>query len=89
MKVQLNLVLTAILALSFQACSTKQEVKELVLEKSYVIADPGAVEYIYEPPMVDVMEVPPGLDPEGHYYRPSHQEIVEIRPGRWQYYKEK
>jgi hypothetical protein len=40
-----------------------------------------------EEPMVDVVEVPPGLDPEGHYYRPAHEEVVEIRQGRWQYYK--
>ncbi len=48
---------------------------------------PGVVEYIWEEPMVDVVDVPPGLDPEGHYYRPGHQEVVEIRQGRWQYYK--
>jgi hypothetical protein len=48
---------------------------------------PGAVEYIWEEPMVDVVDVPPGLDPEGHYYRPGHQEVVEIRQGRWQYYR--
>jgi len=48
---------------------------------------PGVVEYIWEEPMVDVIDVPPGLDPEGHYYRPGHQEVVEIRQGRWQYYK--
>ena len=48
---------------------------------------PGVVEYSWEEPMVDVVEVPPGLDPEGHYYRPAHEEVVEIRQGRWQYYK--
>jgi hypothetical protein len=48
---------------------------------------PGVVEYAWEEPMVDVVEVPPGLDPEGHYYRPAHQEVVEIRQGRWQYYR--
>lgn len=48
---------------------------------------PGAVEYIWEEPMVDVVDVPPGLDPEGHYYRPGHQEVQEIRQGRWQYYR--
>lgn len=48
---------------------------------------PGVVPYAWEEPMVDVVDVPPGLDPEGHYYRPSHQEIVEIRQGRWQYYR--
>lgn len=48
---------------------------------------PGVVEYIWEEPMVDVVDVPPGLDPEGHFYRPGHQEVVEIRQGRWQYYR--
>ncbi len=48
---------------------------------------PGVVEYVWEEPMVDVIDVPPGLDPEGHYYRPGHEEVVEIRQGRWQYYK--
>lgn len=46
----------------------------------------GVVQYVWEEPMVDVVEVPPGLDPEGHYYRPAHREVVEIRQGRWQYY---
>lgn len=45
--------------------------------------EPGVQTGVWEPPIVDVVEVPPGLDPEGHYYRPSHEEIVEIRQGRW------
>ena len=49
--------------------------------------DPAAVEFVWEPPIIDVVDVPPGLDPEGTYYRPSHQEIYEIRQGRWKYYK--
>lgn len=48
---------------------------------------PGVVQYIWEEPMVDTIEVPPGLDPEGHYYRPAHQSVVEIRQGRWRYHK--
>jgi hypothetical protein len=48
-----------------------------------VIKAPGVVEHVWEEPMVDVVDVPPGLDPEGHYYRPAHQSIVEIRQGRW------
>ncbi|MCO6432486.1 MAG: hypothetical protein J5J00_16655 [Deltaproteobacteria bacterium] len=47
----------------------------------------GTAVAVWEEPMVDVVDVPPGLDPEGHYYRPAHQEIVEIRQGRWQYYR--
>lgn len=48
---------------------------------------PGVVEFIWEEPMVDVIDVPPGIDPEGIYYRPGHQEVVEVRQGRWQYYR--
>jgi hypothetical protein len=38
--------------------------------------------------MVDVVEVPAGLDPDGIYWRPSHEEVVEIRQGRWRHYKQ-
>jgi len=47
---------------------------------------PGVVEYVWEEPMVDVVDVPPGLDPEGRYYRPGHQAVVEVRQGRWKHY---
>lgn len=50
---------------------------------------PGVVEYVWEEPMTDVIEIPPGLDPDGVYYRPAHQSIVEIRQGRWKYHKSK
>ena len=53
------------------------------------ITPPGNVESTWEAPMVDVIDVPPGVDPEGIYYRPGHQEVVEIRQGRWQYHQEK
>lgn len=46
----------------------------------------GVYPFVWEEPMIDVVDVPPGLDPEGHYYRPAHQMIMEIRQGRWQYY---
>jgi uncharacterized lipoprotein YmbA len=49
---------------------------------------PGVVDYVWEEPMVDSVEVPAGLDPEGHYYRPSHKQLREIRQGRWQAYSD-
>ena len=52
-----------------------------------VIQPPGVVEYVWEEPMIDVVDVPPGLDPEGTYYRQGHQAIYEVRQGRWQYYR--
>lgn len=62
---------------------------ETIVQERYIPADPGAVEFVWEPPMVDVVDVPPGLDPEGHYYRPAHQAVVEIKQGRWQYYQDR
>ena len=60
-------------------------VKEVAVETDYTRQVPGVVEYVWEEPMVDVVDIPPGLDPEGHYYRPAHQSIVEIKQGRWRY----
>ena len=83
--------LILILAITGSGCgccgaSRNEQAKASLVE--YRVQDvPGAVEYIWEEPMVDVVDVPPGLDPEGHYYRPGHQEVVEVRQGRWQYYK--
>jgi len=57
-------------------------------EEVVVIPDPGAVEFVYEPPLIDVINIPPGLDPEGTYYRPSHQMIVEVKQGQWRYYRQ-
>lgn len=53
------------------------------------LARDGIAPHIWEEPMVDVIDVPPGLDPEGNYYRPAHQAVVEIRQGKWQYYRDK
>ncbi len=75
-----------LMVLGVSACSPKAP--EVAPTIQYQVRNvPGVVEYIWEEPMVDVVDVPPGLDPEGHYYRPGHQEVVEIRQGRWQYYR--
>ncbi len=44
----------------------------------------GTQPYLWQEPIVDVVKVPAGLDPEGNYYRPAHEAVVEIRQGRWQ-----
>jgi hypothetical protein len=82
-------VASAILVAALSGCSSsmKSEVHTPAVIEYQVRNVPGAVEYIWEEPMVDVVSVPPGLDPEGHYYRPAHQEVTEIRQGRWQYYR--
>lgn len=45
----------------------------------------GVADFVWEEPMVDTIEVPPSLDPEGVYYRPAHKAVVEIRQGRYRY----
>ena len=80
------------LALAIQGCSniwsaSSSSNTDVTVDQAYGRGDPGVVEYVWEPPLVDVIDVPPGLDPEGHYYRPAHQEVVEIRQGRWKYYR--
>lgn len=77
--------LVAALGCSLQACYSRP----IRLEDpgEYVREAPGVTQFVWEEPMTDVIDVPPGLDPEGHYYRPGHQEIVEIRQGRWEYYR--
>lgn len=85
-----GLLVLSLITLAASACSSNTapaEVSKPTVVEYQVRDVPGAVEYVWEEPMVDVVDVPPGLDPEGHYYRPGHQEVVEIRQGRWQYYK--
>jgi len=64
------------------ATNSAEEIAPIVVHEQA----PGVIQEVWEEPMVDVIDVPPGLDPEGVYYRPGHQEVVEIRQGRWQYY---
>lgn len=71
-----------------QSHSTELLSRETAAQQAFARSVPGVEEHIWEEPMVDVIDVPPGLDPEGHYYRPAHQEVVEIRQGRWKFMKE-
>lgn len=84
-----SIALSGLAAVCASGCSTTHTaVVEEPRAQVQVIKAPGVVEYVWEEPMVDVIDVPPGLDPEGHYYRPAHQSIVEIRQGRWRYYRD-
>ena len=78
------LVILSLITILISACSTKEKQVEYIVQTE-TVKDPGSVEYVWEPPIVDVVDVPPGLDPEGNYYRPAHQEVIEIRQGRWRY----
>jgi len=73
---------------SLNPTSRFSENNQITTERAYPAPPPGTSTVVWEEPMVDVVSVPPGLDPEGNYYRPSHQEVIEIRQGRWQYYKD-
>ena len=73
--------MAALVGAMLAACAPQQPEPVVVQQEV-----PGVVQEVWEEPMVDVIDVPPGLDPEGTYYRPGHQEVVEIRQGRWQYY---
>ncbi|MDZ4787223.1 MAG: hypothetical protein SGJ02_14210 [bacterium] len=66
---------------------TRTVYREVPVESTKADVPPGVVEYVWEEPMIDVVDVPPGLDPEGHYYRPAHQAVTEIRQGRWRHYR--
>ena len=86
-------IMLVIMAITIMGCGAKPQpqtvIKEVIVERDYTRQVPGVVEYVWEEPMTDVVDVPPGLDPEGHYYRPAHQSIVEVRQGRWRYAKPK
>ena len=92
-----SLVLGTILLSGCSSVTTRTELEEVgtvddstgtvqVINNARVGSTKGVVTEVWEEPMVDDVDVPPGLDPEGHYYRPAHRAIVEIRQGRWQYY---
>jgi uncharacterized lipoprotein YmbA len=80
-------VAVVVLAAVTGCSSSKTQVVKVEPDLAQARNIPGVVEYIWEEPMVDVIDVPPGLDPEGIYWRPGHQQVVEIRQGRWQYYR--
>lgn len=82
-------VSTLLLVLILGACSRTQVIREEVMvREDHTRVPPGVVEYIWEEPMVEVIDVPPGVDPSGTYYMPAHQAVVEIKQGRWTYFKE-
>ena len=81
-----HLIIGVVAATFCGGCSrtvVKTEVREVLVDTGKA---PGVVEYAWEEPMVNVVDVPPGLDPEGHYYRPGHQAVQEIRQGRWKHH---
>ncbi len=82
-------LLAGVLGCGGSRVRTQNVVREVIIEKPIYTKAPGVQEGVWEEPMVDSVTVPPGLDPEGQYYRPEHDTIVEIRQGRWTYDKRK
>ncbi len=66
----------------------KTPIPRVIIQKEVVRvqenAVPGTVNEKWVEPMYDVVEVPGQLDPTGTYYRPPHNTIYEIRPGKFQ-----
>ena len=86
-KLRLVLILPAVFS-GGVGCSSlfSRDTQTVVVERDYPKYPEGTVDYVWEEPSRDVVDVPPGLDPEGHYYRPGHQEVVESLPGRYKFY---
>lgn len=57
----------------------RQTINEL--EKEQV---PGTYEDPWQEALYDTVRVPGAIDPRGIYYRPSHSEVYEIRPEKYQ-----
>ena len=78
------------LVFSLAACSSKKVNTEIPYEARLIKIDvqensvPGTVQEVYIEPMVDQVQVPGRLDPNGVYYIPPHQEVVEIRRDKYQ-----
>ena len=77
----MKMMLLAIVILCI-GCSHTEPVREHAFVEENKI--PGTVTEPWVEPMNDTVQVPAQLDPTGTYYRPSHQTVVEIRPGRVQ-----
>lgn len=87
-RLRLILILPAVFSGSVGCTSLfTSDTQTVVVERDYPKYPEGTVDYVWEEPTRDVVDVPPGLDPEGHYYRPGHQEVVESLPGRYKFYK--
>ena len=64
-------------------CGTASEPapKSVVVQENKIS---GTVDKAWVEPMYDTVKVPAQIDPTNTYYRPSHQEVVEIRPERFE-----
>lgn len=70
------------------ACSTPPQgipMKAVEVQaEAYENKVPGTVDRVWQEPMYNQVQVPAQLDPNGVYYRPSHNALVEIRKDKFQ-----
>ncbi|MCC6934043.1 MAG: hypothetical protein IT292_12465 [Deltaproteobacteria bacterium] len=64
------------------SCSLSTVPEEQIIVKESPV--PGTITEPWTETMYDSVKVPAQLDPTGTYYRPTHQTVVEVRPGRVQ-----
>jgi uncharacterized lipoprotein YmbA len=82
-----HFTLLVVVVAALGGCSSRQRTAVVLPANPAVVGrEQGVSTYTWEEPMVDTVQVPPGLDPEGHYYRPAHNTVVEIRQGRWKHH---
>jgi len=98
----LRAVLIIACAVSVTSCSRKYTRPNISVDPSTTLIDSntnlrptedylqqeGTMEFVWEEPMVDVVDVPPGYDPEGHYYRPAHRALREVQQGQYRYLRD-
>lgn len=87
----LRVFVICLMLFTFVACtsSAQQGVTKTVvvreatneLEKDPV---PGTQSDVWVEPMYEQVRVPAAIDPHGVYYRPSHNTLIEVRPGKYQ-----
>lgn len=77
---------TSILILFLEGCysaSSQSSISQPVIIGKPAQVPNGVLRYCWEEPIVKAEHVGPGLDLDGHWYRPDHTQVREVRMGRW------
>ena len=84
----INIFLLVLVLFSFSSCTKKDpglvdpETRQIVFDKPAPIP-PGVVRYCWEEPMVAFEPNGPGIDTDGHWYKPAYTAVREVKQGRW------
>jgi hypothetical protein len=80
--------LASLICLTGTSACGQQSARMVPVHQIEVVAEenpvPGTVRKPWVEPMIDVVKTPGQLDPEGNYYLPEHEEVVEIRHDRFE-----